>query len=175
MTEPVTEKLDGYVDITVEQLAEMMEDKDFTLINVHVPYTDEIEETDMRIPFDRIADHLDQLPDKEAPIVLYCRSGSMSTTAARALAEMGYTNVMELDGGFNAWKAAGHKLSSHPGPSALSPQGSADSPRILFEQEAIDLGDVALGVMYTVEFDYRNAGDAPLTVEGTRVQTRAGC
>jgi rhodanese-related sulfurtransferase len=34
----------------------------------------------------------------------------MSTQAAKELADMGYTNVMELDGGFNAWRAAGYEL-----------------------------------------------------------------
>ncbi len=42
--------------------------------------------------------------------MLYCRSGSMSTAAAQVLASEGYQDVMELDGGFNAWRAAGHEL-----------------------------------------------------------------
>ena len=101
---------DGYADIDVEQLAGMLEDKGFTLVNVHIPYEGEIEQTDLFIPFDEIAGHKDQLPEKDAPIVLYCRSGSMSTTAAQELAALGYTNVMEVDGGFRAWEAAGNEL-----------------------------------------------------------------
>lgn len=101
---------DGYVDISVAQLAGMMEEKNFTLVNVHIPYEGEIPETDLFIPYDEIKDHLDELPARDAPIVLYCRSGGMSTMAAEELVEAGYTNVLELDGGFNAWKAEGHEL-----------------------------------------------------------------
>jgi len=100
----------GYADISVQQLAEMLPDKDFTLVNVHIPYEGELEQTDLFIAYNRIADNLNQLPDKDALIVLYCRSGRMSTEAATELAALGYTNVMELNGGFIAWQAAAYEL-----------------------------------------------------------------
>jgi rhodanese-related sulfurtransferase len=105
-----TPNAQGFVDITVDQLSGLLADKNFTMVNVHIPYEGELPQTDLFIPYNEITDHLDQLPAKDAPIVLYCRSGSMSTEAGAVLADLGYTNVYELDGGFNAWAAAGHEL-----------------------------------------------------------------
>jgi rhodanese-related sulfurtransferase len=101
---------DGYADISVQQLNAMLESQDLTLVNVHIPYEGEIPQTDLFIPYDEIDGYQEQLPDKDEPIVLYCRSGSMSTAAAQDLVALGYTNVLEVDGGFNAWKAAGYTL-----------------------------------------------------------------
>ncbi len=113
-TAPLVKNADGYVDITVDQLAEMLKHKDFTFVNVHIPYQGEIAQTDAFIPFDQIEQHLSELPAKDARIMLYCRSGNMSTQAAQALAKLGYTHVFELDGGFNAWKASGLELLNKP-------------------------------------------------------------
>jgi rhodanese-related sulfurtransferase len=101
---------DGYSDINVKQLDGLRKTTDVTLINVHIPYEGELPDTDLFIPFDDLSSHLAQLPEKDATIVLYCRSGSMSTSAARELAALGYTHVLELDGGFRAWESAGYEL-----------------------------------------------------------------
>ena len=102
---------DGYVDINVDTLNEMLGNKDFTLVNVHIPYAGDIPDTDLSIAYNDLESHLDELPeDKDAPLVIYCRSGSMSTQAAEELVGQGYTNVMELDGGMNAWQSAGYDL-----------------------------------------------------------------
>jgi sulfur-carrier protein adenylyltransferase/sulfurtransferase len=45
--------------------------------------------------------------DRGAPIVIYCASGNRSLFAQRTLAELGYTNVKSLAGGFSGWKRAG--------------------------------------------------------------------
>jgi len=105
----------SYIDISPAELAVMFEDQDFFFVNVHIPYDGEIANTDAHIAFDEILDHLDQLPqDTDAQIVLYCRSGNMSTTAAHDLVQAGFTNIYNLDGGFRAWEAAGHEVIHNP-------------------------------------------------------------
>lgn len=105
---------EGYTDISVQDLDAMLPTKDFTLVNVHVPYEGEIPQTDAFIPFDEIEAHLAELPANDAPIVLYCRSGNMSTSAAETLVALGYTNVMEVDGGFVEWEKQGNELLQTP-------------------------------------------------------------
>ena len=46
-------------------------------------------------------------PDKSTTLVLYCGGGYRSALSADALQKMGYQNVISLDGGWRAWKAAG--------------------------------------------------------------------
>ncbi|MEE8345747.1 MAG: rhodanese-like domain-containing protein [Dehalococcoidia bacterium] len=100
-----------YVNVTPAELGVMIDAKDFPLVNVHIPYAGEIEETDLLIPYDRIQERIDELPQaKGSKIVVYCRSGGMSAVAAEALVDLGYTNIWNLDGGMIAWEEAGYPL-----------------------------------------------------------------
>lgn len=96
-----------YTDVSVAELQTMLANKDFTFVNVHIPFEGSIAGTDLSIPYDEIAQNLDKLPDKTAKIVLYCRSGHMSRIAAETLVGLGYTNIWELSGGMVAWENAG--------------------------------------------------------------------
>jgi molybdopterin/thiamine biosynthesis adenylyltransferase/rhodanese-related sulfurtransferase len=49
----------------------------------------------------------DRVPGRDRPITLYCAGGTRSLLAARALRELGYTDVRSMSGGFNGWKQAG--------------------------------------------------------------------
>ena len=101
----------SYGDLSVDQLETILAHRDVFLVNVHIPFEGDLPNTDASIRFDEIAQHLDELPqDRDAEIVLYCRSGRMSAEAAGVLASLGYTNVFNLEGGFQAWEAAGNEL-----------------------------------------------------------------
>ena len=47
-------------------------------------------------------DILDVLPDLDAPVLLYCRTGRRAALAAVKLDELGYTRLYNL-GGLNGW------------------------------------------------------------------------
>ena len=46
-------------------------------------------------------------PDRSSPVILYCAGGIRSLFAAQTLADMGYSDVRSMKGGFQAWKSAG--------------------------------------------------------------------
>ncbi len=50
-----------------------------------------------------------RVPDTDTPIVVYCAGGTRSAFAAKTLAELGYTDVVSMVGGFNKWKGEGRQ------------------------------------------------------------------
>ncbi|HET8674359.1 MAG TPA: rhodanese-like domain-containing protein [Blastocatellia bacterium] len=48
------------------------------------------------------------IPDHDAEIILYCGGGYRSALAADALQQMGYTNVISMDGGWKRWRELGY-------------------------------------------------------------------
>jgi rhodanese-related sulfurtransferase len=101
----------SYKNVTPKELNTMLKDKDFVLVNVHIPFAGNIAGTDLSIPYDQIEQSLSQLPaDKNAKIMLYCRSGHMSQIAAEKLVSLGYTNIWNLKGGMIDWEKEGFTL-----------------------------------------------------------------
>lgn len=72
------------------------------------------------------------IPDKTAPIVVYCAAGVRSILAAKTLREMGYTQVSSMREGIEGWKKAGYEVASDTGLTSL--QLSRYSRHILLEE-----------------------------------------
>ena len=96
-----------YHKITAEQAKKIMDDnQDFILLDVRT-YDEWVEsriEGAVQIPDTEIRSRAaDELPNKTALILVYCRSGRRSVNAANALVEMGYSNIYDF-GGIIDWK-----------------------------------------------------------------------
>ncbi|MCL2158811.1 MAG: rhodanese-like domain-containing protein [Oscillospiraceae bacterium] len=96
-----------YRRITPEEAHDLMQSaEDFILLDVRTA----AEHGEQRIPgsvllpYDEIEGRAKaELPDKNALILVYCRSGRRSETAAKQLVDMGYANVYDF-GGIIEWK-----------------------------------------------------------------------
>lgn len=64
-----------------------------------------------------------QYVDKNRPVYVYCLVGARSAAAADWMRQNGFSNVMELVGGINAWKRASKPL-----------EGQKDEPQMTVEQ-----------------------------------------
>lgn len=82
-----------------------------------------------------------QLPDRSGTIVVMCAAGTRSAFAAKTLAELGYTSVVSLAGGFDAWKGAGNPWGE---PEALTMEQRARYQRHLNLPEIGEVGQMVL-------------------------------
>ena len=94
--------------ISPTQLKERMDRSDpIVLVDVREPWEREIadlpEYGQVRMPLGDLVRHHDQL-DRGAEIILYCRSGGRSDSAAQLLRHRGFDNVWNLDGGVLRWR-----------------------------------------------------------------------
>ena len=96
-----------------------------------------------------------KFPDKSQEIVIYCAGGNRSAFAVETMHQLGYTNVVSMDGGFNGWKNGGHpwvidnaaeKLnSSRYSRHLLVPEVGDEGQRKLFDARVLLLGAGGLG------------------------------
>jgi sulfur dioxygenase len=50
--------------------------------------------------------NIPELADKSKPVLIYCRTGGRAALAAQSLKTLGYTNVLSIAGGYEAWQKA---------------------------------------------------------------------
>ena len=91
-----------YRKITAEQAKEMMDETEgWILLDVRTDEEFEAEriEVAILIPDYEISGRAEsELPDKDAIILIYCRTGRRSAFAAQKMADMGYANVYDFGG-----------------------------------------------------------------------------
>lgn len=97
-----------------DEFAARIEEPGVVTINVHIPDEGSIAGTDLTIPFDQISESSDLPDDRDTRLAVYCRSDNMSAAAVNDLEALGYTDIVELDGGFDAWVASGRPLEPAP-------------------------------------------------------------
>ena len=97
----------GYQQISVEEAKKMIDELDGEII-LDVREQDEYDEKHIKDAVILSVGMIDAdtaegiIPEKESVVLVYCRSGNRSKTAAAALAELGYTQVYEF-GGIKDW------------------------------------------------------------------------
>jgi rhodanese-related sulfurtransferase len=69
-------------------------------LGVHIPGS-------YNVPLDTLSEHAPDLADLEHPVVLVCQSGGRATQAHQHLRTAGKDRLHILEGGMNAWTAAG--------------------------------------------------------------------
>ena len=82
-----------------------------------------------------------KIPDKSKPVVVYCASGVRSVFAAKTMGEIGFTDVVEMLGGFNRWKDEGRPWRT---PETLTPEQRNRYQRHLLVSEVGESGQLKL-------------------------------
>ena len=92
--------------VTGDEAQKMMESETgYLIVDVRTPqeYAEGHIPHAINVPLDTIGTNPPaELPDKAQMIFVYCRSGARSMTASNKLAQMGYTNIVEM-GGIKDW------------------------------------------------------------------------
>jgi len=90
----------SYHKISAQEAKEMMESQDVIIVDVHTQaeYNEGYIENAILIPNESISEAPRELPDKDAIILVYCRSGKRSKEASDKLVSLGYTNIYDFGG-----------------------------------------------------------------------------
>ena len=124
--------------------AEALIAEGYLLLDVREP--DEFEQgaipDSMHIPRGNLEPGIEgRLPDHDQPLVVMCAGGVRSAFAVDTLNQMGYTNVVSMDGGFNRWKDEGRNWKT---PRTLAPDQRNRYQRHLLLPELGEEGQLKL-------------------------------
>jgi molybdopterin/thiamine biosynthesis adenylyltransferase/rhodanese-related sulfurtransferase len=124
--------------------AERLVDDGALLLDVREP--DEYEQGavpgSVHIPRGHLESQIEnRAPEHGRPIVIMCAGGTRSAFAAKTLAELGYEDVVSMDGGFNKWKDEGRSWSK---PKSLTAEQRNRYQRHLLMPEVGEEGQLKL-------------------------------
>lgn len=106
------EETPGIEYISAEEVSEIINsNEDYMILDVRT--LDEFNqghlEDAVHIPVSELEDRLDELP-QDKPIIVYCKSGVRSNTAANILVDNGFTMVFDMGGGILDWIDKGYPV-----------------------------------------------------------------
>lgn len=90
-----------YHKITAKEGKKMMDDGEVTIVDVRTPEEFEAEHIPdaVNVPNETIGSEIPEvLPDKDAVLIVYCRTGVRSKESSDKLAELGYQNIYDIGG-----------------------------------------------------------------------------
>lgn len=100
-----------FTRLDVHEAKQMIDDNDVQVIDSrephehaegHVPGSIQIQHMATMAQADKIA--------RDKPVLFICKSGQRSAVAAEFAAALGITDIYNVDGGHDAWRAAGYPL-----------------------------------------------------------------
>lgn len=115
-----TKEYDVISTITAQSLKEKLQQEEAIIFDVRKEneFTSEHVLNAQNTPLDYINNHLNSFPS-QTPFYLHCASGYRSVIAVSILKSRGIHNLINVEGGFNALKAAGVSVSTFVCPSTL--------------------------------------------------------
>lgn len=144
----------SYKNISSQEFDKILSERKVFLVDVHIPLQQHLDGTDLVVPYNKVKENLNKFPkNKNTEIIVYCRSGRMSTEAAQTLTQAGYAHVYNLVGGLNAYRE------SHYG--------------IFITPITKDLGTVIYGDIAKTSFTLTNNTKEEVTI--TRIATSCSC
>jgi rhodanese-related sulfurtransferase len=121
------------IQLSADKVYEILKDQSqkdkYTILDVRAKEEFDLGHLDsaILIPVDELEARFGEL-SKDKPVIVYCRSGKRSATAAAILVSKGFPQVYDMTGGINAWTGKGYPVVVESAGSDTGDAGSSDSP-----------------------------------------------